>query len=287
MVNRKTVKITYWIVWWMRSDESFAGPYPPFTAAEPSISEYDGACGKFRVEAITGFRQGDQRENEVEVKSHPIERVAIATLLPHPRNYREHPADQLAHLRRSIEEHGLYRNVVIARDGTILAGHGVVEAAKSLGLTEIGVVRLPIEADSTAALKVLTADNEIEHLAEQDDRALSELLKEIGSLDPAELLGTGYDEQMLANLVFVTRPASEIPDNDAAEHWVGMPDYAGPKEEVRLIFNCDSRADRADLLARLGITRVSREQGAVISVTWPERDRNDQVSLRFVGEADE
>ena len=71
-----------------------------------------------------------------------LEVLALKDLRPHPRNYREHPEDQLAHLKQSIQKHHIYRNIVIARDGTILAGHGVVEAAKALGLETIPGCRL-------------------------------------------------------------------------------------------------------------------------------------------------
>ena len=57
-----------------------------------------------------------------------IETIDIEKLIPHPDNYKEHPDQQLDHIIRSIEDHGFYRNVVIAKDNTILAGHGVVLA---------------------------------------------------------------------------------------------------------------------------------------------------------------
>jgi ParB-like chromosome segregation protein Spo0J len=66
--------------------------------------------------------------------------VPLASLKPHPRNYRIHPDDQLEHIIKSIQEHGFYRNVVAARDGTILAGHGVVQAALKMGLKGVPVV---------------------------------------------------------------------------------------------------------------------------------------------------
>src|SRR5688572_19601390 len=104
----------------------------------------------------------------------PIDDVSITELKPHPRNYREHPDDQLEHICRSIEQHGVYRNIVTASDLTILAGHGVVKAALKLGIKRLRIVRLPIDADSPQALKLLAGDNEIGKLAEVDDRALSE-----------------------------------------------------------------------------------------------------------------
>lgn len=55
-----------------------------------------------------------------------METVPIKELRPHPRNYRSHPEDQLEELMASLDENNQYRNVVIAWDNTILAGHGVV-----------------------------------------------------------------------------------------------------------------------------------------------------------------
>ena len=115
-----------------------------------------------------------------------IETVPINNLKPHPQNYKEHPENQLDHIIKSINEHGFYRNVVIAKDDTILAGHGVVMACIKMGKKEIPCIRLDIESDSTQALKVLTSDNEITNLAQVDDRQLSEILKEI--LDNIHLL---------------------------------------------------------------------------------------------------
>lgn len=203
--------------------------------------------------------------------------ATVADLRPHPRNYRQHPDDQLEHLARSIEEHGLYRNVVVAQDGTILAGHGVVLAAQRLGLKTIPVIRLPIEPDSPAALKVLTGDNEIEHLAEQDDRLLSELLREIKQEAEAGLLGTGYDEAMLANLALVTRPAAEIQNFDAAAQWAGMPSYEREPDPLELTVRFRSIDDRAEFARRLDL---SIHDGT--KATWfPARVPEDVSSVRI------
>src|SRR5262245_4709328 len=130
-----------------------------------------------------------------------LERVAIADLRPHPRNYLAHPPAQLTHLRQSIDRHGLYRNVVIERDGTLLAGHGVVQAAQQQGYTHLSLKRLDVEPDSDAALQVLVGDNEVTRLREQDDAALVALLQELSKDDPAALLGTGFDQEALDALL--------------------------------------------------------------------------------------
>ena len=79
-----------------------------------------------------------KEEESVMARKKDYTREAVMTsvedLTPHPQNYRDHPQDQIAHIVRSIEEHGFYRNVVVAKDNTILAGHGVVQAAQQLGM---------------------------------------------------------------------------------------------------------------------------------------------------------
>lgn len=213
----------------------------------------------------------------------PTENIAIEELHPHPRNYREHPDDQLEHIIKSISENGLYRPIVIARENTILAGHGVVMAARKMGLTQVSVIRLDIDSDDVRALKILTGDNEISHLGEIDDRELTEILKGIKDFDVGELLGTGFDEQMLANLVYVTRPASEIQDIDAAAQWVGMPEYDPEAEPLKIIMSFESAADREQFIEYIGATTIKKKTGAVWSMWWPEKVKEDLASLRFEG----
>jgi hypothetical protein len=202
----------------------------------------------------------------------------ISLLKNHPRNYRRHPEDQIDHLVMSITEHGFYRAVVATQDGTILAGHGIVAAAKRMGLTSIPVVVLPIEPDSPQALKVLTGDNELGRLAEIDDRALTEILKEIK--DSSELLGTGFDANMLANLVMVTRDSSEVADFDEAAHWVGMPDYVPKVMPSKLVVLFESDEIRKQFIAQAGLN-VNKSMNGTISCWWPDRGREDPSSIEF------
>lgn len=209
------------------------------------------------------------------------ETVPLASLRPHPRNYQQHPADQVAHLVESLREHGLYRPIVIARDGTILAGHGIAKAASEVGLAEVAVVRLDLDPDDIRAIKLLTADNEISHLAERDDRLLSELLKQIKDEDIAGLVGTGYDAMMLANLVMVTRPASEVGSMDEAAEWVGLPEYEPDDDALRLTVKFRNEADRLIFCQRLSL-HISE---ATKTTWWPALGRDDTASLRVEARA--
>jgi len=213
-----------------------------------------------------------------------IEYLAVSELKPHPKNYREHPDDQLEHIIQSIKDNGHYRNVVVAKDNVILAGHGVVKASSKMGLETIPVVRLDVPHDDPKATKVLTGDNEIAHLGVVDDRLLSELLKEVKESDIDGLLGTGYDDAMLANLVMVTRDSSEIKDFNAAAEWVGMPDFEAATPSTRLVIHFDDEQGRNSLIAELGVkVHKPAGEGSAWSAKWPPRPDEDRASKRIEG----
>ena len=212
-----------------------------------------------------------------------IETVPINNLKPHPQNYKEHPENQLDHIIKSINEHGFYRNVVIAKDDTILAGHGVVMACIKMGKKEIPCIRLDIESDSTQALKVLTSDNEITNLAQVDDRQLSEILKEILDTD-FDLIGTGFNEEQLSALVYTTRPATEIETFDEATEWFGMVDYDNQVNDIKVMVHFDSEKDRDNFMDFLGNPYVNYKMKNTWKIWYPERKNEDPKSIKFENE---
>ncbi len=241
---------------------------------------------KSRV-AVAVVEQASTRVDSTDnVPIYPVEMTDVERLKPHPRNYRGHPENQIAHIIASLKEHGFYRNVVLARDGTILAGHGVVLAAKRIGLSRLPAIWLPLDPDDVRALKVLATDNELGRFAEDDDRLLSDLLREIRDDDPMALFGTGYDDTMLAALVMNTRPASEIADIDEASEWAGMPEYETEKDRHRLVLCFDSNEDKEKLIKKLRLT-ISKKTGMTATAWWPPRDRADLAAVKFVQEGEE
>ncbi len=92
-----------------------------------------------------------------DLRLHAATVVPIAELKPHPRNYKKHPADQLAHLEASLKQYGQFRNVVVARDSTILAGHGVV-AADAAAALELGQPRDDVAATTFVAVVAVDED---------------------------------------------------------------------------------------------------------------------------------
>ena len=130
-----------------------------------------------------------------------LELVPIEKLQPYPGNYRKHPPEQVAHLVASLQQYGWARNVVISNDGVILAGHGIVEAARQSGVKDVPVHRLEYPSDDPRAVKFLVLENEVSRLAEDDEEQLVRLLREISSEAPEGLSGTGYDAASLDALI--------------------------------------------------------------------------------------
>lgn len=215
------------------------------------------------------------------------EQVAVEELKPHPRNYKQHPDDQLDHIIASINETGFYRNIVIAEDGTILAGHGVVQAAKKMGMATVPAIRLPLAPDDPRAIKVMVGDNEIGKLAEVNDWQLLDLLSDLGDLDLG-LLGSGFDENMLNGLSYLTSP----PDRDqvskqaiAEQEWAdaGITDYDPSHAHPKVTITFDTEEDRVEFMAQLGVkVTMSKARTNVISFVWPLLEtQNDYNSVGF------
>jgi hypothetical protein len=204
----------------------------------------------------------------------------LKDLKSHPRNYQKHPKDQIEHIKRSLQDHGLYRPVVIARGDVILAGHGLVLAAREIGWETIACYFRDVEPDSPEAFRLLAGDNEIGRTAERDDRLLTEMLADVkADVEGGGLLGTGLDEQMLAALLFVTRPASEIRDENEAAEWVGMPEFGEKEAAIRMTLVFRTEEDRERLITELELKPDRRNGGAF--AWWPPKDRDDLASVRF------
>ena len=212
-----------------------------------------------------------------------IEKIEIDKIFPHPKNYNNHPEDQIAHIIKSINEHGIYRPIVISKDNFILAGHGVYTACKKIQLKEVPIIRINIDSNNPKALKLVIGDNEISHLSEKDDYKITELLKEIMEYekqldkDIDALLGTGFDEKMLANLVYISRPENEIKDKNAAEHWVGMPEFKNQTSFLRMVVNFETKEDREDFAKKLKIKITEKTN----TMWWPPKEKEDPSSVKF------
>ena len=105
-----------------------------------------------------------------------IESLPVSDLIPYARNSRTHSEEQVAQIAASIREFGFTNPVLIDSNGTIIAGHGRVMAAKKVGLTEVPCLRLQHLSPSQIRAYVI-ADNKLAINAGWDDEMLkAELL---------------------------------------------------------------------------------------------------------------
>jgi ParB-like chromosome segregation protein Spo0J len=66
----------------------------------------------------------------------------VASLKPYARNARTHSKKQIKQIAASIERFGFTNPILVSDEGTIIAGHGRVEAAKLLGMRHVPTLAL-------------------------------------------------------------------------------------------------------------------------------------------------
>ena len=126
--------------------------------------------------------------------------VDVSGLVPAARNARTHSDSQVAQIAASIREFGFTNPVLTDGKGGIVAGHGRVLAALSIGMTQVPVIEL---SHLTAAQRraYMLADNKLALNAGWDD----ELLRlELGSLyiEGFDLSLTGFDFMEMRDIIF-------------------------------------------------------------------------------------
>jgi len=121
------------------------------------------------------------------IKSKEIKMVPIEKIVPNKRNNNIHSKEQIDRLKKIIEFNGFRVPLIVSnRSGFLIAGHGRVQAAKELGLTELPVIYQDFENEAEE-FQFLTADNEISRWAEFDKDQFDIDLKELGLDDDFDL----------------------------------------------------------------------------------------------------
>jgi DNA modification methylase len=123
-----------------------------------------------------------------------IEPMPISSLRPYPGNARTHSKKQIRQIADSIRRFGFTNPVLIGEDGSIIAGHGRVEAAKLLGLDSVPTVRLA-HLNAAQRRAYLLADNKLALNAGWDRALLAIELQGLIDLDfEVELTGFSSTE---------------------------------------------------------------------------------------------
>ena len=118
-------------------------------------------------------------DRELAVAYRPLD-----SLVPYARNARTHSEAQVAEIAGSIREFGFTNPVLIAEDGTLIAGHGRVLAARLLGMKTVPAITLTGLSETQRRALVL-ADNRIALNAGWDESLLA--------LELSDLKEAGFD----------------------------------------------------------------------------------------------
>jgi DNA modification methylase len=120
-----------------------------------------------------------------------IQYVSPDRLRPYPGNARSHSRKQIKLIANSIKRFGFINSILVTDDFEVVAGHGRLQAAKSLGLQLIPVVALSSlsEADKKA---IVIADNRIAELSDWDRDILAIEYQGLHDLQFDDIEVTGF-----------------------------------------------------------------------------------------------
>jgi DNA modification methylase len=141
-----------------------------------------------------------------------IELKSPYALRRNSRNVRTHSKKQIRQISRSIDCFGFNVPVLVDADLVILAGHGRVEAAKTLKLKEIPVIRID-HLSETAKRAFTLADNKIAQNAGWDNPGLLVELSELVE-DNLDLEIIGFETAELDALASDFDSSSQSPPED-------------------------------------------------------------------------
>lgn len=110
-----------------------------------------------------------------------VELVPVSSLKPDPTNARTHSDKNIKAIAASLRDFGQRRPLVVWGN-VVIAGNGTLEAAKSLGWSEVVVTRVPSSWEHDRARAYALADNRTAELADWNAEVLAEQLVELDSL---------------------------------------------------------------------------------------------------------
>jgi DNA modification methylase len=215
-----------------------------------------------------------------------IELWPLDRLTAYPRNPRTHSDEQVAQIAASIIEFGWSNPILVAGDGTVIAGHGRLEAARRLGLETVPVIVLDHLTPAQRRAYVI-ADNKLALNAGWNEELLATELHALNG-EGFDLSLTGFDEAELDALMAPLDDDAERADDAGEDAADEMP--APPREPVSrasdlwLIGNhrllCGDSTDSS------AVARAMNGERAVLVFTSPPYGNQRDYTTGGVGDWD-
>lgn len=177
-----------------------------------------------------------------------VERRKVADLLPYAKNSRTHSDAQIDGIAASIQEWGWTVPVLIDEAGTIIAGHGRIQAAHRLGIKEVPCMTAAGWSDAQRRAYVI-ADNKLAENAGWDQANLGAELDALSDLG-FNLSLTGFNEAEVAGLVAKTPELPAVTEAlkpmQMTHILISFPNHVGPEFLADALSLVVARGGRVD-----------------------------------------
>jgi site-specific DNA-methyltransferase (adenine-specific) len=196
---------------------------------------------------------------------HKIEYINVDKLSAYETNSRTHSDDQIKQIADSIKEFGFTNPVLIDQDGTIIAGHGRVQAAKKISMDEVPCIRLSHLSEAQRKAYVI-ADNKLAMNAGWDDDLLKSEIEALQMMDfDIDLLGFDTSEIQFNELDY-----SVLDDEDVSDKLSDM--AGGVKKAIQIEFDID-HYDEASEMVRWWRNKGAYVGGMILDFLRKEKNR--------------
>lgn len=168
------------------------------------------------------------------------------------RNYRKHDETNKRLIKKSLEEFGTGRSIVIDNDNEIIAGNGVYEQAKKLNIpTKI------IETDGSELIVVKRTDLKTEDLKRKQLAVMDNSTSDSSEFDLA-LLNMDFDIKDLQDFGIYDIPTDEIKQQIELEDEIDnlVNDYKVERERIIITYLPEDKEKLENLLCITSINQV-------------------------------
>lgn len=176
----------------------------------------------------------------------------LKELIPCARNARTHSDEQVAQLVASIKEFGWTNPVLVDECGEIIAGHGRVMAAESLGMNTVPVIVLTnLTDDQKRAYRL--ADNRLPMNAGWDVELLKLEITELLDAD-FDISLTGFNQAEIDDLLTEVATGTENGDEPYTTK-IDTPVYepSGEKPDITELYDDAKTQELAERIRREGL----------------------------------
>ena len=195
-----------------------------------------------------------------------IKYVPTADLIPYAMNSRTHSERQVAQIAASIKEFGFTNPVLTDEGGSIIAGHGRIEAANLLSLKDVPTIKLSNLSEAQKKAYVI-ADNKLALNAGWNDELLKVELEALSELDfNLDILGWDTLPDFNSEIDY------SILEEDAFEEEVDLMS-SEVKKAIQIEFESQDYDEATELI------KFWRSQGAYVGALIIEHLRNEKSKL--------